>query len=77
MVASESVTEEPWHTVQQDVLLTLDPLNAEEPHAERLLGDGLSSGRRSIPSRNRPIYAEPSAAPSPSERAARRGRITG
>ena len=41
MVASEQVTDEPWHTVQQDVLLTLDPMNAEEPHAERLLGDGL------------------------------------
>ena len=41
MVASERVTEEAWHTVQQDVLLTLDPQNAEEPHAERLLGDGL------------------------------------
>ena len=35
------MTEEPWHTVQQDVLLTLDPSDAEEPHAERLLGDGL------------------------------------
>ncbi len=41
MVASEQVTEEAWHTVQQDVLLTLDPTNPEEPHAERLLGDGL------------------------------------
>lgn len=41
MVSSERVTEEAWHTVQQDVLLTLDPANADEPHAERLLGDGL------------------------------------
>lgn len=41
MVSSERVTEEAWHTVQQDVLLTLDPANAEEPHAERLLGDAL------------------------------------
>ena len=41
MVASERVTDEPWHTVQQDVLLTLDPARAEEPHAERLLGDAL------------------------------------
>jgi predicted glutamine amidotransferase len=39
LVASERVTEEPWHTVQQDVLLTLDPDDLEEPHAERLLGD--------------------------------------
>ena len=39
-VASERVTDEPgWHSVQQDVLLTLDPNDLEEPHAERLLGD--------------------------------------
>jgi predicted glutamine amidotransferase len=42
LVASERVTEEPgWHSVQQDVLLTLDPNDLEEPHAERLLGDQL------------------------------------
>ncbi len=41
MVASERPTEEAWHTVQQDVLLTLDPAQLEEPHAERLLGDEL------------------------------------
>ena len=41
LVASERLTEEPWHTVQQDVLLTLDPEDLEEPHAERLLGDEL------------------------------------
>ena len=42
LVASEQVTDEPgWHSVQQDVLLTLDPNDLEEPHAERLLGDGL------------------------------------
>jgi predicted glutamine amidotransferase len=41
LVASERVTDEPWHTVQQDVLLTLDPEDLEEPHAERLLGDEL------------------------------------
>ena len=40
-MASERLTEEPWHTVQQDVLLTLDPEDLEEPHAERLLGDEL------------------------------------
>ena len=38
LVASEKVTDEPWHTVQQDVLLVLDPDDLEEPHAERLLG---------------------------------------
>jgi predicted glutamine amidotransferase len=41
LVASEKVTHEPWHSVQQDVLLTLDPNDLEEPHAERLLGDEL------------------------------------
>ena len=41
LVASERVTDEDWHTVQQDVLLTLDPNDLEEPHAERLLGDAL------------------------------------
>jgi glutamine amidotransferase len=42
LVASEEVTRESgWHSVQQDVLLTLDPNDLEEPHAERLLGDEL------------------------------------
>ncbi len=41
LVASERVTEERWHTVAQDVLLTLDPHRLDEPHAERLLGDAL------------------------------------
>lgn len=41
LVASEKVTGEAWHTVAQDVLLTLDPADLEEPHAERLLGDEL------------------------------------
>jgi predicted glutamine amidotransferase len=41
LVASEKVTDEPWHSVQQDVLLVLDPKDLEEPHAERLLGDEL------------------------------------
>src|SRR5918999_1318845 len=41
LVASEKVTDEPWHTVQQDVLLVLDPDDLEEPHAERLIGDEL------------------------------------
>src|SRR5687767_6170887 len=39
-VSSEVITpEESWHTVQQDVLLVLDPENPENPHAERLVGD--------------------------------------
>jgi glutamine amidotransferase len=41
LVASERVTDEHWHTVQQDVLLVLDPDDMEAPHAERLLGDEL------------------------------------
>ena len=41
LVASERVTGESWHTVQQDVLLVLDPNDLEEPHAERLIGDEL------------------------------------
>jgi len=41
LVSSERLTDEPWHTVAQDVLLTLAPSDLEEPHAERLLGDEL------------------------------------
>ncbi len=41
LVGSEAVTDEPWHSVQQDVLLILDPSRAGDPHAERLLGDRL------------------------------------
>jgi glutamine amidotransferase len=40
IVSSERITDEAWHTVQQDVLLVLDPASRlGEPHAERLLGD--------------------------------------
>ena len=39
MVASERITAEPWHSVQQDVLLTLDRSDLEQPRAERLVGD--------------------------------------
>ena len=47
LVASEQVTGEPgWHSVQQDVLLTLDPNDLEEPHAERLLGDDVVAKAR-------------------------------
>jgi hypothetical protein len=35
------VTAEQWHTVQQDVLLVLDPEDLHQPHAERLIGDEL------------------------------------
>lgn len=41
MVASEPMTDERWHSLQQDVLLTMDPENPEEIHAERLIGDML------------------------------------
>lgn len=41
MVASEPLTSEHWHSVQQDVLLTLDPERPEDVVAERLLGDEL------------------------------------
>jgi glutamine amidotransferase len=44
LVASERLTEdEHWHSVQQDVLLVLDPQDVEEPHAERLVGDDVVS----------------------------------
>lgn len=39
LVASEAITDEPWHSVHDDVLLTLDPEDPEEPRAERLVGD--------------------------------------
>jgi predicted glutamine amidotransferase len=41
LVASEQITDEPWHCVAQDVLLTLDPRDVEEPKAQRLIGDEL------------------------------------
>ena len=41
LVASERITGEAWHDVQQDVLLVLYPGDLEQPHAERLLGDEL------------------------------------
>jgi len=43
LVASERLTEEKWHSVQQDVLLVLDPTDVEEPHAERLVGDDVAA----------------------------------
>lgn len=40
VVASERITHgDSWHSVQDDVLLTLDPRNLDAPHAERLVGE--------------------------------------
>ena len=40
VVASERITsDDRWHSVQDDVLLVLDPDNLDAPHAERLVGD--------------------------------------
>jgi predicted glutamine amidotransferase len=40
VVASERLTEDDaWHSVQDDVLLVLDPNDLDAPHAERLVGD--------------------------------------
>lgn len=49
MVASEKLSDEPWHSVQQDVLLTLDPDDLDEPHAERLVGDDIVARARIEP----------------------------
>jgi predicted glutamine amidotransferase len=46
LVASERITDERWHDVRQDVLLTLDPDDLEEPHAERLVGDAVLARAR-------------------------------
>ncbi|WDT92777.1 class II glutamine amidotransferase [Thermoleophilum album] len=39
LLASEPLTEESWHPVQQDVLLIADAEDPSELHAERLVGD--------------------------------------
>lgn len=40
VVASERLTEgDTWHSVQDDVLLTLDPNALDTPHAEHLIGE--------------------------------------
>ena len=40
VVASEKLTKsDTWHSVQDDVLLVLDPDQLDAPHAERLVGD--------------------------------------
>jgi hypothetical protein len=46
LVASEKLTGERWHSVAQDILLTLDPEELEEPHAERLVGDDVVARAR-------------------------------
>ena len=40
VVSSERLTNgDTWHSVQEDVLLVLDPNDLDAPHAERLVGD--------------------------------------
>ena len=40
VVSSERITKtDAWHSVQDDVLLVLDPNQLDAPHAERLVGD--------------------------------------
>ncbi len=41
MVASERLTLDRWHTVDQDVLLVFDPDQPEEPSVQRLIGDAM------------------------------------
>ena len=49
VVSSEQTDEdEAWHTVEQDVLLVLEP-GRPEPHAERLLGDEIAGRARLDP----------------------------
>jgi len=49
LVASECIGDPAeWHSVQQDVLLTLDPADPDEPHAERLVGDDLLGRARIV-----------------------------
>ncbi|GAC1319175.1 MAG: hypothetical protein NVSMB25_09580 [Thermoleophilaceae bacterium] len=47
LVASERLDQhDAWHSVQQDVVLVLEPGDIEEPHAERLVGDAVLAGAR-------------------------------
>lgn len=48
LVATERMTDEPWHDLRQDVLLVMAP-GDDEPHAERLLGDAGMTGVRFDP----------------------------
>jgi predicted glutamine amidotransferase len=43
LVATERITDEPWHDVRQNVLLVLGP-GDDEPHAERLLDEDVPVG---------------------------------
>jgi predicted glutamine amidotransferase len=50
LVSSERLDEEEgWHDVRQDVLLVCNPLDWEEPHAERLVGDTVVARARIDP----------------------------
>jgi predicted glutamine amidotransferase len=49
LVSSEPVGGGFWHSVNDDVLLVLDPEDPEEPHAERLVGDAELAGARIVP----------------------------
>ena len=61
-----------WHTVQQDVLLVLDPNNPESPHAERLVGRRAGgAARRSTSSSRGSTCAATRAGKFAAERAAR------
>ena len=53
LVATEGL-DQGWHSVQQDVVLVLDPDDPVEPHAERLVGDA-AVGRAHI----QPLAATP------------------
>ena len=46
MVASEELTLDPWHTIDQDVLLVFDPDRPEEPSMQRLIGDTMLAQAR-------------------------------
>jgi predicted glutamine amidotransferase len=43
LVASERLSDDHWHELRQDVLLTMKP-GDDEPHAERLVGDDALAG---------------------------------
>lgn len=45
-VASERLTDEEWHCVQQDVLVELDPDNPADVKAQRLVGDDVVARAR-------------------------------
>ena len=63
------MTDEDWHTVQQDVLLVLDPDDLDGPHAERLIGDELVATRASGGSTRRRTCAATARGAAAAERA--------